>query len=110
MWAGMALRAWSIHHLGGLFRAVVVIQPDHHLVTTGPYRLLRHPSYTGALVAAVGFGLALGHWTSLLVLVVGWTAGIAYRIRVEEAALRDALGEDYDAYCARTRRLIPLLY
>jgi len=110
MWAGLALRAWSIHHLRGFFRAVVVIQPDHRLVTTGPYRVLRHPSYTGALVAALGFGVALGHWTSLLVLVLGWTAGIAYRIRVEEAALSDALGADYDAYRARTRRLIPLLY
>jgi protein-S-isoprenylcysteine O-methyltransferase Ste14 len=110
MWAGLALRAWAIHHLGGLFRAVVVIQRDHRLVTTGPYRYLRHPSYTGALVAALGFGVALGHWTSMLVLVVGWMAGIAYRIRVEEAALRGAFGRDYDEYSARTRRLIPKLY
>jgi protein-S-isoprenylcysteine O-methyltransferase len=88
----------------------VVIQLDHRLVTTGPYRHLRHPSYTGALVAALGFGLALGHWTSALVLVLGWSAGIAYRIRVEETALRDTFGASYDEYASRTRRLIPLLY
>jgi protein-S-isoprenylcysteine O-methyltransferase len=110
MWAGLALRAWSIHHLGGLFSAVVVIERDHRLVTTGPYRYLRHPSYTGALVAALGFGIALGHWTSVLVLLAGWATGIAYRIRVEEAALRGAFGRDYDEYSARTRRLIPKLY
>ena len=110
MWAGLALRAWAIHHLRGLFRAIVVIQPDHRLVTTGPYRLLRHPSYTGALLAAVGFGVALSHWTSLLAVLAGWTVGIAYRIRVEEAALRSAFGAAYDEYSARTRRLIPLLY
>jgi protein-S-isoprenylcysteine O-methyltransferase len=110
MWIGLALRVWSIQHLGRLFRAVVVIQPDHRLVTTGPYRYLRHPSYTGALLAAVGFGVALGHWTSLLALLVGWGAGIAYRVRVEEAALRDAFGPAYEDYSARTRRLVPLLY
>lgn len=110
MWTGLGLRAWAIHQLRGLFRAIVVIQPDHRLVTTGPYRLLRHPSYTGALLAAVGFGVALGHWTSLLALLGGWTVGIAYRIRVEEAALRGAFGAAYDEYAARTRRLIPLLY
>ena len=110
MWAGLALRAWSIHHLGGLFRAIVVIQPDHRLVTTGPYRYLRHPSYTGALVAALGFGIALGHWTSAVILVGGWAIGIAYRIRVEEAVLRGAFGAAYEVYSARTRRVIPRLF
>ena len=110
MWAGLALRVWSIHHLGGLFSAVVVIRRDHRLVTNGPYRFLRHPSYTGALVAALGFGVALGHWTSVLILLVGWSIGIAYRIRVEEAVLRGAFGPAYDEYSARTPRLIPRLY
>ncbi|HXM53964.1 MAG TPA: isoprenylcysteine carboxylmethyltransferase family protein, partial [Candidatus Dormibacteraeota bacterium] len=110
MWAGLALRAWSIQHLGGLFRAVVVIQPDHRLVTDGPYRHLRHPSYSGALLAALGFGIALGHWTSLLALLAGWAVGIAYRIRVEEAAMGEAFGAAYTEYAARTRRLIPLVY
>ena len=110
MWGGLALRAWSIHHLGGLFRAIVVIQPGHRLVTDGPYRYLRHPSYSGALLAAVGFGVALGHWTSLLALLAGWAVGVVYRVRVEEAALRDAFGPEYEAYRAHTRRLVPLLY
>jgi protein-S-isoprenylcysteine O-methyltransferase len=110
MWSGLALRAWAIHHLGGLFRAVVVIQRDHRLVTTGPYRVLRHPSYTGALVAALGFGIALGSWASALALVIGWGVGILYRMHVEEAALREAFGGSYDEYAARTWRLVPLVY
>jgi protein-S-isoprenylcysteine O-methyltransferase Ste14 len=110
MWAGLALRAWSILHLRRFFNGLVVLQPDHRLVTTGPYRYLRHPSYSGALLAALGFGVALGHWTSLLALLVTWAIGIAYRIRVEEAALHDAFGAEYDAYRARTRRLVPLVY
>lgn len=110
MWAGLALRAWSIQHLGRLFSAVVVIHADHPLVTTGPYRFLRHPSYSGALLAAVGFGVALGHWTSLLVLVSSWIAGLVYRIHVEEHALRETFGPAYDEYSARTSRLIPGLY
>jgi protein-S-isoprenylcysteine O-methyltransferase Ste14 len=110
MWSGLGLRVWAIDHAGGLFHAVVVVPRDHRLVTTGPYRLVRHPSYTGALLTAAGFGLTLGHWTSLLVLVVGWSAGLAYRIRVEEGALRRAFGTAYDEYRARTRRLIPHLF
>jgi len=110
MWVGLALRAWSILYLGGLFSAVVVLKPDHRLVTTGPYRYVRHPSYSGALLAALGFGVALGHWTSLLVLVLTWAIGLAYRIRVEEAAMLDAFGPEYAAYRARTRRIVPLVF
>jgi len=109
MWVGLALRAWSIQYLGGLFSAVVVLKPDHRLVTTGPYRFVRHPSYSGALLAALGFGVALGHWTSLLVLVLTWAIGLTYRIRVEEAAMLDAFGPEYAAYRARTRWIVPRL-
>jgi protein-S-isoprenylcysteine O-methyltransferase len=107
MWAGLGLRTWSILHMRGQFSAMVVLKPNHRLVTTGPYRYLRHPSYSGALLAALGFGVALGHWTSIVVLVATWAIGLAYRIRVEEAAMRDAFGAEYEAYSARTPRLVP---
>jgi protein-S-isoprenylcysteine O-methyltransferase Ste14 len=110
MWLGLTLQVWAVQHLGGPLRAVVVVRRDQRLVTTGPYRHVRHPLHTGALLAAAGFGLALGHWTSLLALVLGWVAGLAYRAHVEDAALREAFGPDYEKYRARTRRLIPLLY
>jgi len=110
MWLGLALRVWAILKLGGLFRGIVTIQDDHRLVTSGPYRWLRHPSYTGALVASIGYGVGLGHWTSLVALFLGWFIGLAYRIHVEESGLSRAFGSAYDEYRARTRRLIPYVY
>ena len=59
MWCGMALRIWAVRTLGPQFRTVVMIQDDHRLITTGPYQLLRHPSYAGSLLTLAGLGLAL---------------------------------------------------
>jgi protein-S-isoprenylcysteine O-methyltransferase Ste14 len=105
--AGAAFRIWAIVVLGRFFTVTVTIQPDHRIVEDGPYRRLRHPSYTGLLAALAGFGLALGNWLSLLALVVLPLAGVLLRIRAEEAALVRALGDGYRAYEARTDRLIP---
>jgi protein-S-isoprenylcysteine O-methyltransferase len=110
LWFGLALRALSILWLGHLFNAAVVIQRGHRLVTSGPYRFVRHPSYTGAVIAAVGLGIGAGHWTTAAVFALGWLAGLAYRIPVEEQAMRLAFGRAYDDYCARTKRLVPLVY
>jgi protein-S-isoprenylcysteine O-methyltransferase Ste14 len=85
--SGLALRWYSIAYLGRFFTVDVAITADHRLVDTGPYRHIRHPSYTGAMLP-------------VLVCYV-------YRIRIEEAALRSGLGAAYVDYCARTRRLIP---
>jgi protein-S-isoprenylcysteine O-methyltransferase Ste14 len=108
--AGLALRTWAIHTLGRFFSVTVVIQPDHQLVDTGPYRWLRHPAYSGLLLGALGLGVALENWLSLLALAVLPAIGVLVRIRVEEAALRHALGERYSAYAARTDRLIPRVW
>lgn len=107
---GIVLRWYSIIHLGRFFTVNVAIASDHELVDTGPYRFVRHPSYTGALLAFVGFGMVLCNWASLLVLVVPITVAFLYRINVEERALLEALGDHYHAYVERTKRLIPLLY
>jgi protein-S-isoprenylcysteine O-methyltransferase Ste14 len=108
--AGVALRTWAILTLGRLFKFVVVIQDGHRVVESGPYRLLRHPSYTGALVAFLGAGLALDSWLSMLALVAIPLVAILVRIRVEEAELASALGPSYTSYAARTRRLVPGLW
>jgi protein-S-isoprenylcysteine O-methyltransferase Ste14 len=108
--AGVTLRTWAILTLGRLFKFVVVIQEDHRVVATGPYRLLRHPSYTGALVAFLGVGIALNNWLSMLTLVALPLAAILVRIRVEEAELATALGQEYRSYASRTRRLVPGLW
>jgi protein-S-isoprenylcysteine O-methyltransferase len=107
---GIALRWWSIIHLGRFFTVDVSIAAQHKVIDSGPYRFVRHPSYTGALLAFVGFGLYLGNWISLLVLVVPIFAAFRWRIRVEEQALSETLGEDYRVYARRTKRLIPFFY
>ena len=107
---GLALRWWAIIYLGRYFTVNVAIAADHKVVDTGPYRLVRHPSYAGALVAFLGLGICFENTASLVVIVVPITLAFLRRIAVEEAALTRALGSEYSAYAARTKRLIPWVY
>jgi protein-S-isoprenylcysteine O-methyltransferase len=109
MAAGLALRVYSIVWLGPMFTRFVQILPGHKLVKTGPYRFVRHPSYSGLLLFFAGMGLALGSWLSLAALVGLPAVGIAYRIRVEERALLGAFGEEYRACMGEVRRLVPFV-
>jgi protein-S-isoprenylcysteine O-methyltransferase Ste14 len=104
------MRWVSIIHLGRFFTVNVAIAADHQLVETGPYRFIRHPSYSGALLAFVGWGMVLRNWASLLIALLPIAVAFLYRINVEERALLEALGDCYRAYMARTKRLIPFLY
>ncbi len=105
--AGLSLRFWAILTLGRFFKVTVSIQAGHRVIRTGPYRLLRHPSYSGLLVALLGLGLMLETWLGLVALIVLPLIGVLIRIRVEEPVLIDALGSEYASYAAETRRLIP---
>ena len=107
---GLVLRWYSIIHLGRFFTVNVAIAADHQLVDTGPYRFVRHPSYTGALLAFIGFAMVLRNWASVLVISLPIAFAFLYRINVEERALVQALGERYCAYVKRTKRLIPFVY
>ena len=107
---GTIFRQWAIRTLGRFFTRSVRVSSDQTVVQDGPYRWLRHPSYTGAALAAAGIGLALGNAVSLACLLVAVLAGFGYRIHVEEKALLEALGEPYRAYRARTKRLIPFVW
>lgn len=105
--AGIALRRWSVATLGRFFTTTVEIQPDHQVIETGPYVLVRHPSYLGGLLSVVGIGLGLGDWASLVCCTAFGTAAFVQRIEVEEDALREALGSRYATYAAKHARLIP---
>jgi protein-S-isoprenylcysteine O-methyltransferase len=107
---GVSLRWYSIVILGRFFTVNVAIASDHRLIDTGPYRYLRHPSYSGALLAFLGLGLCLGNWVSILLLLVPIFLVFLRRMHVEEAALLQGLGEPYRDYMRRTKRLIPGLY
>ncbi len=104
---GLLLRWSAILILGRFFTVHVAIHGDHRLVEIGPYRTIRHPAYSGLLLAFLGLGVFFGNGLSVVALMIPITLAVAYRIRVEESALRRALGAGYSAYCARTKRLIP---
>ena len=93
--------------LGRFFRYTVVVDADHRVVEDGPYRRLRHPSYTGLLMAALGVGIALANWLAIAACLVPALIGFSLRLLHEERVLAAELGEPYRAYMRRTRRLIP---
>lgn len=105
---GIALRWAAILTLGAYFTGAVIIQADHVLIQHGPYRWVRHPSYTGAFLLAIGMGLMIGNWISLFVIVLGLFFSLLRRIPVEEQALQEIPG--YADYMRRTRRMIPFLF
>jgi protein-S-isoprenylcysteine O-methyltransferase len=107
---GVALRAWAIVSLGRYFRREVTIEPGQRLVRRGPYRLLRHPSYTGILVSFGGLGLAFGSWVGAAVALLIVFIGMLPRIRVEERVLAHAFGTEYADYASSTWRLVPYIW
>jgi protein-S-isoprenylcysteine O-methyltransferase Ste14 len=107
--AGGALRLWPVFVLGYRFSGLVAIQPQHGLVTSGVYGVIRHPSYLGLLVNSLGWGLAFRSGVGILLTALMIPALLA-RIRAEERLLRAQFGEEYGAFCARTSRLIPRVY
>ena len=107
---GLALRWYAIIYLGRFFTANVAIASDHRVVDTGPYRFVRHPSYTGSLIALAGFCLSFQNWASMLIIFIPCLAVTLWRIHVEEQALVEGLGEPYKNYMRRTRRLVPLIF
>ena len=104
---GLALRAWAVHELGRFFKFTVVVQADHRVVDAGPYRLIRHPSYTGLLMAELGLGIALGTWLSIPACLLPPLIAFGIRLAHEERVLARELGDPYRAYMARTHRLVP---
>jgi len=115
-WLGLALftvggvlRIWPVFVLGRRFSGLVAIQPGHTLVTSGIYGIIRHPSYLGLLVGALGWSLAFRSVVGVLLMVLTVPV-ILSRIRAEEALLHTQFGAEYDAFRARTSRLIPGIY
>jgi protein-S-isoprenylcysteine O-methyltransferase Ste14 len=106
---GGGLRLWPVYVLGDRFSGLVAIQPGHRLVTTGIYRSIRNPSYLGLLISAFGWSLAFRSGVGVL-LTAALIPPLIARMRSEERLLQSEFGAEYDAYCARSSRLIPRLY
>jgi protein-S-isoprenylcysteine O-methyltransferase Ste14 len=105
-WVGMLLRLWAVLTLGRSFTTVVLVRADQRVITSGPYRLVRHPSYLGLLILFLGLGLGLGDLAGGAALVVLPPIALVNRIMVEEAALRGRLGDSYVEYSKSRARLI----
>jgi len=110
MAGGIALRWWSIITLRHFFTVQVAIHPQHELIRSGPYRMLRHPSYSGMLLTITGFALAPGNVWSLLAVLLPMTLALLWRIRIEERVLADAFPDTYPSYARSTKRLIPFIW
>ena len=110
MLIGMALRFWSVFTLGASFRTTVETHGDQKMISNGPYKLVRHPFYSGLILTCCGFGLALLNWLSLLIVLILPLSALLYRIHVEEAALVSSFGSDYIEYQKHTKKLIPWVW
>jgi protein-S-isoprenylcysteine O-methyltransferase Ste14 len=110
MCAGFFLRHWSIHVLGKYFRTTVELERGHKLEQTGPYRYIRHPSYSGYILFTIGYGLVAQNWLSLIAAVLFPTLSLLYRIGIEEAELVRVIGDEYREYQKKTKRLIPMIW
>jgi protein-S-isoprenylcysteine O-methyltransferase Ste14 len=108
--AGLVLRGWSFKTLGQYFTHTVMVSSDQPVIATGPYRVLRHPSYAGVILAGLGVGLASANWAGLAGLMLLSVTCLLWRIHIEESALMATLGDRYRAYAAQHKRLVPLVW
>jgi protein-S-isoprenylcysteine O-methyltransferase Ste14 len=107
--AGLTFSVWARRHLGQFWSSRVTLKTDHQLIQTGPYARVRHPIYSGLLLALIGTALFVGEWRALvgvaLVFGVHW-----HKARREEALLTREFGATYEQYCGRTGALMPRLF
>jgi len=104
---GSLLRRYCFRTLGEYFTGDVRARANQPVVSSGPYRLVRHPSYTAGMMMFIGIGLALGSWLSFALLTIATIATYSYRVAVEERALLETIGEPYVAYMKKRKRFIP---
>ena len=106
----LSLRIWAIATLGSSFRTTVETHQNQKVVRKGPYKLVRHPSYTGLLLTCFGSGIAVQNWLSLIFAVGLPLVALLYRIHIEEPELVSSLGLDYEEYQKETKKLIPWIW
>jgi protein-S-isoprenylcysteine O-methyltransferase Ste14 len=108
--AGLAIRWIAIFTLRKYFTVDVSVRSDHKIVTTGVFKYVRHPSYSGSLLSFLGLGVTTLNWVGGLIIFVPIVIAFIYRINIEEKVLMAFLGGQYKQYCAGTKRLIPKIY
>lgn len=106
---GILLRYWAVLSLGRFFTVDVTIREEHELKTDGMYKYLRHPSYAASLLSFFGMGITLNNWLSLALILIGVTSVFIYRMKIEEKALSEYFGTEYDLYRKKTSAIIPFV-
>ncbi len=106
--AGMLFSVWARQHIGRNWSGIVTIKEGHELVTSGPYALVRHPIYTGLLLAFVGSAIAGAEWRGVLAVAIAFWA-LWRKLRIEEQWMQEQFGEAYQAYRRRVSALIPFV-
>jgi len=104
--AGLLFTVWARVHLGGNWSGIVTIKHDHELIASGPYAIVRHPIYTGLLVAFIGWAMACGEWRGVLAVLIAWLA-LWRKLRLEERWMVERFGQQYEAYCQCVPALVP---
>ena len=110
MLLSLAFRIWAIATLGSSFRTTVETHQNQKVVRKGPYKLVRHPSYTGLLLTCFGYGIAVQNWLSLIFAVGLPLVALLYRIHIEEKELVSSIGAEYEKYQKETKKLIPWIW
>lgn len=106
--AGLGFAVWARRHLGSNWSGTVTLKEDHALIRSGPYHYVRHPIYSGILLALLGTAVVIGEWRGLLAFALAFT-GLAYKSKVEEGRMREIF-QEYDEYCHETAALIPWVF
>jgi protein-S-isoprenylcysteine O-methyltransferase Ste14 len=107
--AGLAFSVWARIHLGRNWSGTVTLKQDHELIRSGPYRFVRHPIYTGLLIAVLGTALSLGEWRGLITLAL-FAIAFVRKIGIEERFMRETFGDAYERYRRDVPALIPFIY
>jgi protein-S-isoprenylcysteine O-methyltransferase Ste14 len=105
---GLAFSVWARAYLGRNWSGIVALKADHELIRSGPYRFVRHPIYTGLLVAIVGSAIVRGEWRGVVAVLIA-IAALWRKLRLEERWLGETFGDEYAKYRAEVRALIPFV-
>jgi len=110
MITGIGFRAWAVQALGKYFTATVQIKEDHRLITSGPYHIVRHPSYTGAFIAIIAGGVILESLSGFIISCMAMMIAYYVRINIEEKELINRFGNDYTVYRKKIKMIIPYVF
>jgi protein-S-isoprenylcysteine O-methyltransferase Ste14 len=99
-----------MHVLGRFYTRTLQVVPGHRIIVLGPYSRIRHPGYLGSILVWSGASLGLGNWIAFIMTILLLILAYVHRIKSEETMLSNALGDEYEQYVSRTRRLLPFVY